>query len=345
MKILIIQQKMIGDVLISSLLCENIKKWNPSSEVDFVANRHTLPILENNLNIDNVIVFEDYFKKNKISFFKFLMDRQYKKYDFVIDAYGKTESYLTTWFTNAKFKIGYKKWYSKWVYSKSILRKHKRTDNGLQLTIVNRLELLKPIIGDQFEYLTKPKIYFSKKEKQIVKKKINEKCQPIIMISLMGSSKLKTYPLNKMSEIINFITKHYNVKLILNYLKDQENEAKSIFNLLSPRSRQSILNLTPNSLRDYILTVSQCDAIIGNEGGAINIAKALKLPSFSIFSPQINPNGWISQSSKEVGVHIMNYEKSFINFKLKNKEILRYYERFKFGYFKDELSIFLNQLK
>ena len=38
------------------------------------------------------------------------------------------------------------------------------------------------------------------------------------------------------------ISCNYNVKLILNYLKDQENEAKSIFNLLSPRSRQSILN-------------------------------------------------------------------------------------------------------
>ncbi len=345
MKVLIIQQKMIGDVLISSILCENIKKWNPLSEIDFIANRHTLPILENNSNINNIIIFEDYFKKNKISFLKFLMDRRHKKYDFIIDAYGKTESFLTTCFTRAKFKIGYKKWYSKWIYSKSILRKHKKLDNGLQLTILNRLELLKPIIGDEFNYVTKPKIYLSKKERKIVKERIKEKCQPVIMISLMGSSKLKTYPLNKMSKIINFITKHYNVKLILNYLKDQENEAKSIFNLLSPRSKQSILNLTPNSLRDYILTVSQCDAIIGNEGGAINIAKALKLPSFAIFSPQINPSGWISPSSKEVGVHLMNYEKNFKNFKLKDKEILISYEKFKFEYFKDKLSIFLNQLK
>ena len=55
MNVLIIQQKMIGDVLISTLLCENIKKWNPSSKIDFIANTHTVPILQNNPNINKII--------------------------------------------------------------------------------------------------------------------------------------------------------------------------------------------------------------------------------------------------------------------------------------------------
>ena len=42
MKVLVIQQKMIGDVLLSTLICKNIKIWNPTFKIDFVANRHTL---------------------------------------------------------------------------------------------------------------------------------------------------------------------------------------------------------------------------------------------------------------------------------------------------------------
>ena len=49
-KILIIQHKMIGDVLICSLLCKNIKLWNPDAKIDFVANRHTLDVIETDIN-------------------------------------------------------------------------------------------------------------------------------------------------------------------------------------------------------------------------------------------------------------------------------------------------------
>ena len=58
--------------------------------------------------------------------------------------------------------------------------------------------------------------------------------------------------------------------------------------MLKPKTKKAIKNsLSPNSLRDYIVTVSRCQAVIGNEGGAINIAKGLSKPTFAIFSPII----------------------------------------------------------
>ena len=57
MKVLIIQQKMIGDVLLSTILCKNLKLWNPEITVDFVANHHTLDVIKGNPYIDNIIVF------------------------------------------------------------------------------------------------------------------------------------------------------------------------------------------------------------------------------------------------------------------------------------------------
>ena len=73
-RILIIQQKMIGDVLVSSLICENLKKNYPNSEIHYLINRFTMPVIENNPHIDEIIVFEELFKCNKIEFFKFLKD-------------------------------------------------------------------------------------------------------------------------------------------------------------------------------------------------------------------------------------------------------------------------------
>ena len=59
--VLVIQQKMIGDVLISTLICKNLKLWKPEIKIDFVANRHTLDVIRNNPYIDEILVFEDHF--------------------------------------------------------------------------------------------------------------------------------------------------------------------------------------------------------------------------------------------------------------------------------------------
>ena len=111
-KILVIQQKMIGDVLISTLICKNLKIWNPHIYICFVANRHTLDVIRNNPYIDEVVVFEDHFKKDKWGLFKFLLKQRKKKYDYIIDAYGKLESKLICLLVPAKHKIGFKKNYS-----------------------------------------------------------------------------------------------------------------------------------------------------------------------------------------------------------------------------------------
>ena len=64
-----------------------IKKVN--AKIDFVANRHTLDVIRNNPYIDDIIIFEDNFKKDKWGLFKFLSCFRKKRYDYVIDAYGK----------------------------------------------------------------------------------------------------------------------------------------------------------------------------------------------------------------------------------------------------------------
>ena len=63
MKILVIQQKMIGDVLVSSLICNNLRKAYPSAQIDYMVYKSTLPVLKGNTSIDNFILFEKNIEK------------------------------------------------------------------------------------------------------------------------------------------------------------------------------------------------------------------------------------------------------------------------------------------
>lgn len=294
MRILVIQQKMIGDVLVSTLICKNLKRWNPDIQIDFIANRHTLDVIRNNPYMDEIIVFEDSFKKDKWGLFQFLLQRRNKKYDYIIDAYGKLESLLICLFTPATQKIGIKKIHTSLIYNTAVKIGNVQ-DDTLQWSIKNRLQLLEPIMGDfpktsEFEIHLIPEEILASREKM---DRVLGKGNQALMVSAMGSSKNKTYPFEYMAQLMDRAFETTKLPFIINYRPDQAKQIDELIDLLHPHTQKAVIkSLTPNSLRDYMATVYHCCAAVGNEGGALNIAKGLHKPTFAIFSPLIDPSGW-----------------------------------------------------
>ena len=105
MKILVIQQKMIGDVLVSSIICNNLRKAYPDAQIDYLVYESTIPVLEGNPNIDNVLLFQEKHRKSKREFLNLAHEIRGIKYDLLIDAYSKLESWLIVLLSGAKRKI------------------------------------------------------------------------------------------------------------------------------------------------------------------------------------------------------------------------------------------------
>ena len=346
MKALLIQQKMIGDVLTASLHCAYLKRWNPSLEIHFVANQHTLAVLENNPNIDKIIIFRDDFRSNKLSFLSFLWKQRKEPYDYIIDFYGKIESNLIALFTPAKTKISYHKWYTSWVYSTPV----KRSNNSLTqlpLSLHHRNQLILPLVGDDFNFNDFPRLYLNKQEVQQAKKTIahRDPQKKLLMVAVLGSSKLKTYPLNQLADMLDYLCQNYPVQLIFNYMPQQLGQVNELIERLNKFTMDQLLfDSAPKSLRQYIGLVSQCDAVLGNEGGAINMGKAAGIPSFAIFSPQIEKQGWHNDNPRHHAVHLNDYFPEAIHKNINEKHIQQLYAQFNFTLFKNKLAAFLQQL-
>jgi len=348
-KILVIQQKMIGDVLTSSLICENLKLNFPEAEIHYLVNRFTLPVVECNPCIDEFIIFENEHRKSKIKFYKFLKSIAGQNYTYVFDAYAKLESLLITRFSKAKHRYGFKKSYSKFYYTKTVDIKQ-RSNTEVGTAIENRLRLLK-LMPDIHIHREKPKIYLENSELEKAKTKLEAigiKPHNCIMISALGSDKSKTYPLEYLAELLDEIVLKSKLKLILNYMPSQIREIEKLFNLCESKTQnQLVMNIEMRGLRDFMIVCKLCKAIIGNEGGAINIAKALDVPSFSIFSPWIIKEGWNSFeiNHPNVSVHLSDYQKDlFTNNEVKyiKKNADKYYSKFEPDLMKEKLFMFLN---
>lgn len=343
MRILIIQQKYSGDVLISSILCENLKKWNPNCKIDFIVNDFTVDVIENNPFIDNIIVF-----KKGIGFLSLIRKI---KYDYLIDCYSKIESNLIALSSFSKVKISYYKWYSFFIYNSTVKRFFKH-DKSIELSIKNRIELLKPIIGLDFDYIKDSKVYFDKNYLNSIHLKIKgflKNKKKNILINIYGSNENKSLPVEQMIKFIEFINSNLTCNIILNYMPSQKNEARILISKLNQDVKRNIVNYVPNTLKDYIHTTYFCDAVLGNEGGAINIAKSISKPTFSIFSPMIESKGWHSNSKKDhFAVHLADYfpdlfeKKSKREIRALNKE---FYKKLKFELFREKLVLFLKLIK
>lgn len=319
---------MIGDVLTSSILCEVLKERFRESEIHYLINSHTTAVLENNPFIDQQIVFSPEMEES-VSLRKGLKNLLKKQqYDVVIDVYSKLGSAEITRATGAKLRIGYRKWYTKWAYTHTFTYDRKpKTIAGL--AIENRMRLLTPIASDFPEYL-KPKIYLTAAEKAAAKRTLEQNglsdAKPLLMISLLGSGPDKTYPLVYMAKLLDHIATTTASKFLLNYIPKQQPQVDELLTLVSEPTRAQIFDkVYGRSLRDFLALTSHCSAIIGNEGGAINMAKALDIPSFAIFSPWITREAWgLFEGLHNASFHLKDIKPDIYQYK-KLKEIKKNY--------------------
>ena len=273
-------------MLVCSILCNNLKKALPNAEIHYMVYESTIPVLEGNKNIDKLILFKEKYRANKWLFSKFLLRIRKEKYDVLIDSYSKLESWLTTYFSGAKRRISYRKPGRNFLYT-DIVNTYDSPLTNLGLIIERRLSLLDPLNLD-VEIDLVPKLFVTSEEQLAARQLFVEhgidRSKKTVMVSILGSSDVKTYPLRYMSLLIDFIAEKGDVNILFNYIPNQLKEAQEIYDSCCATTQKVIyFNLLGKSLRDYIAIVNECDMIIGNDGGAINMAKALNKPSFIIF--------------------------------------------------------------
>ena len=313
MKILIIQQKMIGDVLTSSILFEALKKKYPKSNLHYLIDSHTYPVVYNNPFIDKFIFLTPEIEKNKLKFYSFLKSIRREEYDAIIDVYGKISSALIALFGKAKVKSAYYKKHTSFIFSDTFTRLTQPMNNA-SLAIENRMKLLEPL-KIEFENIS-PKIYLKDNEieaaRHLLKIHKIDLTKPLFMISVLGSNVKKTYPLKYIADLIDEIAEIKNSQILFNYIPKQEVDASKVYNYCKASTQKKIFfNVYGKSLREFLAITKHCNALIGNEGGANNMAKALNIPTFTIFSPNLNKQNWFGEveAKTHVAIHLSDFVK------------------------------------
>lgn len=347
MKILVIQQKKIGDVLTSTILLEALREKYPKAELHYLVNKNTLQVLENNPDIDELVVITEKVKHSFTKFFNLIRSIRSENYDIIIDVYAKLGSGLVSYFSGAETRISYYKFYTSVFYSTTILR-HDKPEHECSLAIEHRLSLLKPL-GIEFKPRF-PKLYLKPDEVKQAKNRLLRNsidlAKPLIMANILGSLPEKTYPYKYMASLLDFCVEILpECQLLFNYIPEQKNEAKAVYSATSQHTKNHIsFGIYGENLREFMALTAHCNLAFGNEGGGINMVKALKIPTFSIFSPFVPKNEWYGKNEKPLhrGVHISDFMdlSNIAKNQLKNNQKL-YYTKLKPHLIEPKLRSFL----
>lgn len=347
MKVLVIQHKMIGDVLASTVICEVLKKEHSDWEIHYLIEKNTLPVVENNPYIDKIVLFDPQANKGLFRLIQFGKQLKKVNYGLVIDVYGKWQSIIPAYFSGAKTIIGHYKWYTTFFYTKTVV-----PDTECNGTAnAYRLLLASTALNKKVESVY-PTIHLAVSELNDAKTKMSvfSPNKPIFMISILGSRKNKSLPPSYMAGVLDYVSEKKEAHILFNYIPKQREEVERIFNLCKEKTKSQIhLDFYANGLRDFLGILSQCDALIGNEGGATNMAKALSIPTFTIYAPWINKTSWniLEETGLHDVVHLSDYfpelyqNKHPKNFKDK---ALEWYEKFQPNLFNEKLISFIGRI-
>ena len=307
-KILIIQNKRIGDVLISSVIANNYKAKYPNSEVHLMAYDYTHGVIINNPNIDKIISINEVELKKFKNLMKTISQVRNEKYDIIFDPYSKLQSRLICKFGGATQTVGHKsrkKIGNLGYYTNPVGILETKTQICGK-AIEDRIHLLQQV--DTLENINyEPKIFLTEEEMNF---KVPEKYldKKIIMLGILGSTPQKSMPYEYVAEIVDYIAEKFDCYLLFNYAPNQKVEADKIYDLCKNKSN-IILDIYAPSIRDFAVLMNQCAVLVSNEGGTVHIAKALNKPTFTIFSPYINKDDWSSFEDGKFhkSVHLLDF--------------------------------------
>ena len=292
-KVLIIQNKRIGDVLIASVIANNFKAKYPDSEIHLMAYDFTEGVIMNNPNIDRFISVKEKELKKLPVLIETILQIRAEKYDIIFDSYSKTQSRLICKFSGAGMTIGNKsrKKLGNWGFYTHPTQPLKETTHISGKAIQDRIHLLK-IAGDFNDIDPTPKIFLSEAEKKETwLDKYNDK--KVIVLGVLGSTPQKSMPYQYVAQMADYIAENFDAYILFNYAPNQKEEALKIYDMC--RNKENIiLDVYPKTIRDFIKVMYQADVLVANEGGTVHIAKALNKPTFTIFSPYVNKSHWAS---------------------------------------------------
>jgi len=274
-KILLIKPRGIGDVVLSSIVFDNLLEDFPKAKIDYLTEKPSNFLLDPLEFINEVIIMK---KKTLVDRIKLFHTIRKKKYDLVFDFYATPLTTQVTFLSGAKYRVGFPYKGRKFAYNLfGPSERDKFHAAELHLEMIKSVGLLDKHKKLKIGY-TDEDIAFAKK----IKLEVNPDKKLLIGVSPSGGWASKKCPAEIFSKLVNETQKKFNCRILILWGPGDKEDAEYIYN---NRINDEVIFAPPTSITQMATCTSICDLFIANDSGPMHISTATDTPTLSIHGP------------------------------------------------------------
>jgi len=278
-RFLVVRTDRIGDVVLSTPVIRNLRKYYPNSYIAMMVSCQTREILEGNPYLDEVIVYDkDNKHKGWLASIYFSLQLRKKRFDLAIILHPTNRVHLVTFFAGIPKRVGYNRKLGflltdKLPHTKQLGQKHELEYNLDLLRYLGLKNLEKetyiPIRKDAQDYID-----------SIFKEKGINESDLILAIHPGASCLSKRWPIDYFAEVADKLKEKYGfIILVVAGPKDIDLAKRLIETMKGPA-----INLAGQlSLSQLASLLKRCKLFISNDSGPVHICSAVGTPVISIF--------------------------------------------------------------
>ena len=322
MKILLLRQDRLGDLLISTGIIRNLRNLLPNDEIHILLgkkNYFAKHILDK--YIDKFHLYD----KKLFSSLKLIYNLRNEKYDYVVDLFDNPSktSELFIKYINAKASIGLDK-SNTHIYTK-VLELKPKSETHIIDRVANILEFLstqetlkKMDFSPEYNFKTNYDIsnllkFNSIKSSNANNSDSNTTINKTLLINLFGSNETKFWGNNNHIELINKLINESNYNILISTTKDRKENLDQIISKIDNLDAyiNSRLIIIPfNNDLDYIAKViSNVDLVFTPDTSIVHISAAFKVKCIVLYPDSEEQYGgkyWTPYNSPYISLNATN---------------------------------------
>lgn len=280
-KILLIQLRKLGDVILSTPLIEAIKIKYPKSKVYFMVESNYLEVVKDNPFLDGVIVRN--FDSSLLEEIKLWRKIAQHKFDVVIDILHNPRTAYYVFFSGAKWRIAFQNPARRIFYNVNVPWENR----GYSVFV--RFELLEPLgIEGKNTNLCFPLPTVAKeKVDNLLSKWGLGREDFLITFDVTSVWEVRRWPKEYFACLADLLAEEFNARIVFTFGPGEEEYVKQTISLTKKRHC-----LSPSlTLKEFGALIARANLHIGTDSAPKYIAFSQKTPNFTIYGSS-DPKNW-----------------------------------------------------
>ncbi|MCX6170472.1 MAG: glycosyltransferase family 9 protein [Ignavibacteriales bacterium] len=290
MKILVINTKFLGDLIVSTQGLNALRKKNPNSEIVLITRKGYEETLRNNPNIDRIIPFDFSVKKKNIfsrisSEIKFIYQIRKERFDVIIALHPGDRIAFLAWLSGAKIRIAPRKQPFNFLFNVLV---DVEEDSISYLDYYNKLIIAftkESIKGNTEFFVSEPDSVWAD---EFLKENNVNRDDLIIGIHPGASEPTKIWPSENFADLIQKLFSTYNSKI---FLIAGPNEEKIVDTISAKLNNENLVVYKSTDVNRSAALIKKCRIFISNDTGTRHLSVALRTPVIALM-PDDNQKCW-----------------------------------------------------